>query len=90
MSLIDLKKPYFSTTEVACILHISRVAVHKKIKTGNLSAQKVGRNYIIAKERVRELLGTSISEIQKSNIEAAVKKAVAEYRVAFRRLGEEK
>ncbi|MDP2629443.1 MAG: helix-turn-helix domain-containing protein [Candidatus Harrisonbacteria bacterium] len=45
-----MKQKFFSSTEVAKILGVSRIAVFKKIKGGTLKAQKVGRNYIIAKE----------------------------------------
>lgn len=83
-------KAYFSTTEVAKIMRISSVAVLKKIQTGRLRAQKVGRNYIISKEDLEAALGSSVSPEQKKEIESIVKKAVNEYRSAFRRLGEEK
>ncbi len=85
-----LTKQYFSTMEVSKILHISRVAVLKKIKVGHLNAQKIGRNYIIAKEDIETILGSTISENQKSEIREIVQKAVKEYGVAFRRLGEER
>lgn len=82
-------KLFFSTTEVAKILHISSVAVLKKIKTGRLNAQKVGRNYVIAKEDLEALLGSALSPDQKKEIEDIVKKAVKQYKTAFRRLGKE-
>jgi len=41
------EKKFISTTEAAKILGISTVAVFKKIKSGALPAQKVGRNYVI-------------------------------------------
>jgi excisionase family DNA binding protein len=81
------QKIFFSTTEVAKILKISSVAVLKKIKTGRLKARKVGRNYIIAKEDVEFLVGSALSPDQKQEIENIVKKAVAQYKIAFHRLG---
>jgi excisionase family DNA binding protein len=39
----------FSTTQVAKIMGVSRIAVFRKIKTGRLPAKKIGRNYIVAK-----------------------------------------
>jgi excisionase family DNA binding protein len=85
----DEKKLYFSTAETARILDISRIAVLKKIYEGKLSATKVGRNYIIAREDVEACLGSVITPKQKKEIEAVVKRATKEYRVAFKRMGEE-
>lgn len=83
-------KGHFSVSEVAKILHISREAVLKKITKHHLKAEKVGRNYIISKENLGTLLGTTISQEQQREIEKVVKRAVKEYGVTFRRLGEEK
>ncbi|MBU0578287.1 helix-turn-helix domain-containing protein [Patescibacteria group bacterium] len=38
---------FISTAEAAKILGISRVSVFNKIKSGDIKAVKVGRNYII-------------------------------------------
>jgi excisionase family DNA binding protein len=89
MAQYDTEKTYFSTTEVGKILHISREAVLKKIKTGRLSAQKVGRNYIISKDDLEAILGNSVSPVQREEIERIVKKAVEKYHDTFRKLGEE-
>ncbi len=45
-------KEYVSVPELAGILGISRIAVFKKIKKGQINARKVGRHYAIAKEEV--------------------------------------
>ena len=82
-------KEYFSAVEVAKIMHISRIAVFKKIKTGRLRAEKIGRNYIIARADLEAALGTVVSLEQKKEIEKIVKKAVKQYGVTFRRLGKE-
>jgi len=82
-------KTHFSTTEVAEIMHISSVAVLKKIKTGKLVARKVGRNYIVARADLEDALGSIVTPEQKEDIEKIVKKAVKEYGDTFRRLGKE-
>lgn len=82
-------KPYFSSSEIAQILGISRIAVHKKIKLGYIKAEKIGRNYAVSKEDLENFLGSSISENQKKDIENIVKRAVKEYGVTFKRLGRE-
>lgn len=83
------EKPYYSITEVAKILGISSVAVRKKVATGKLKAQKVGRNYIVLKADLDSLTGNFVSEKQKKEIKDIVKKAVKEYKITFRRLGKE-
>ena len=87
--MVKKTKEFFSVPEVAKIMHISRVAVFKKIKSGILPAEKIGRNYIISSEQLDTILGLSVSADQKKNIEAVVKRAVKEYGVTFRRLGKE-
>ncbi len=50
-----MTKDYYSLTEVARTLGISRQAVHKRIKRNKLKAMKVGTTYIIGKEEVKKL-----------------------------------
>lgn len=84
-----MKKEFLSTTEVAQLLGISRVAVFKKIKAGTIKAQKIGRNFVINKTNLPEILGTVLSEKKKQDIEKAVKKTVREYGETLRLLGRE-
>lgn len=72
-------KPFLSVTEVSQILHISRTAVLKKIKTGSLYAKKIGNTYVIDKDEIALVSNTHPSENQKSVIEKAVKKTMKEY-----------
>ena len=37
-------KKYLSTTEVAKLLEVSRVTVFNRIKSGEIKAEKIGRN----------------------------------------------
>ena len=80
-------KQYLSTIELAKLLGISRIAVFKKIKTGEIKAIKVGRNYIIDKKEIASILGTSLSNKDKSEIDKAVKKTVKEYSETLKLLG---
>ena len=65
---------------------ISRIAVFKKIKSGAIKARKIGRNFAIHKNDLPDILGKTLTEEKKNAIEAAVKKAVKEYRQVFERL----
>jgi excisionase family DNA binding protein len=83
------KSQFISTAELAKLLHVSRVAVFKKIQTGKVKAFKIGRNYVIPAEEVMSAIGTFISLEKKSEIDKVVKRAVKKYGEALRLLGEE-
>ncbi len=80
---------FISTSELARLMGVSRQAILKKIKTGNIHAQKVGRNYIIPAEEFASAVGEFVSQKKKEEIERVVKKAVKEYRETLRLLGRE-
>lgn len=84
-----MNKGYFSTTEIAKILGISSVAVWKKIKSGEIKAEKFGRNYLIKKEDFLKFSEGVLSEEKKEEIKKAVKKIVGEYEEALKLLGKE-
>ncbi len=82
-------KEFISTTELAKILGISRVAVFKRIKSGAIRAKKIGRNFMISKKDLPIVLGSVVSKEQKNDISQAVKKAIHQYGETFRLLGQE-
>jgi len=83
------QKEFLSTSELAKILGISRVAVFKKIKKGEIKAMKVGRNFIIDKKDLGIILGESLSFKQKKEIDNAVMKTIKEYGETLKLLGSE-
>ena len=82
-------KEFITTAELAKILGISRISVFKRIKRGQIKAIRVGRNFIIPKDSLPEVLGQVLSKKNKSEIETAVKKTVREYGQTLRLLGNE-
>ena len=78
-----------TTAELAKILGISRIAVFKRIKRGQIKAIRVGRNFVIPKDSLPEVLGQVLSKKNKREIETAVKKTVREYGQTLRLLGSE-
>lgn len=80
-------KRFLSTTQLAKILNISRVAVYKKIKSGQIKAIKVGRNFVIDKKDLGGILDDKLGKKEKLEIERAVKKTVKEYGETLRLLG---
>ncbi|OGN09351.1 MAG: hypothetical protein A3J46_04820 [Candidatus Yanofskybacteria bacterium RIFCSPHIGHO2_02_FULL_41_11] len=82
-------KGLISTTELAKLLGISRIAVFKRIKSGKLEAKKIGRAYYINRNDLPAVLGTVVSNKNKKDINEAISKAVKQYGETFRLLGKE-
>jgi len=87
------KQEYISTTKLAKLLGISRIAVYKKVKKGEIKAIKIGRMFAIPKTEVKRLVGDIIghplSEEEKKEIDRAVERMVKEYGEVLRLLGKE-
>ena len=64
----NMDKKYYSTIEVGKILHISRVAVLKRIKNGKLKAERVGKNFIVSNECRTGVRLQSINEQKEINL----------------------
>ncbi|MDQ5882779.1 MAG: hypothetical protein QG648_132 [Patescibacteria group bacterium] len=80
---------FLTVSEVAQILGISRVAVFKKIKKGQIKALKIGRNFAIPQEEVLSILGKTLTSSQKKVIEKGVKKVFEDYKTTLKLLGQE-
>lgn len=87
------KRTYISVAELAKILGISRVAVFKRIKKGQISAEKIGRAFAISMDEVDGITQginlKNLTENQKEIIKKAVEKTVREYGETLRLLGKE-
>ena len=82
-------KDLFSTAEAAKVLRVSRIAVFKRIKSGDIKAIKVGRNYVVPKDEVLKALGLALGEKSKEGRDRAVQRALGQYKETFRKLGKE-
>jgi len=82
-------KQYLSVKELADILHVSRITVFNRIKNGQIKAEKVGRNYIILKDNIKDIVRGELSDKLKKEIERGVKKVVDEYGDTLKLLGKE-
>ena len=82
-----INKRFISTTELAKILGISRVAVYKRIQAGKIKAEKVGHNFIIERKEVVDVLDKELTEKQKREIDKAIKKTIKEYGQTLKMLG---
>ena len=84
-----MDKRFLSTSEVALYLGISRQAVFKKIKAGEIKAQKIGRNFVINRKDLSEIIDKVLTQEQKSEIQKSVDKTVREYGETLKLLGQE-
>ncbi|PJB98978.1 MAG: hypothetical protein CO078_00310 [Candidatus Nealsonbacteria bacterium CG_4_9_14_0_8_um_filter_36_17] len=84
-----MDKKFLSTTEVALLLGISRQAVFKKIKAGQLPARKIGRNFVIYNKELSEIISGKLTNKMKKEIEKAVEKTINEYSETLRLLGQD-
>lgn len=82
-------KDFFSTTELAELLGMSRIAVFQKIKSGDIPAKKAGRNFVIAKKDIAYLLSEELTSNEKRDIDIAVDKVVEEYGETLKLLAKE-
>lgn len=87
---IKQDEKYITTSEAAKILRISRIAVFKKIKRGELPARKIGRNYIIEKKALSPAFRRKISDADKKFISDTTSKVVEEYGEALELLGQDR
>jgi len=83
------RRRYFSIPDVAALLGLSRIAVYKKVKRGEIRAIKIGKAYGISSAYVAELLGKNVSQPKRKKIERAVKRVVREYGELLQLLGKE-
>jgi excisionase family DNA binding protein len=83
------KNKYISIPELAKFLGISRIAVYNKVKKGEIKATKIGRNYAIPYSYVESILGKTLKEEERKEIDKAVKKTVKDYGEVLKLLGKE-
>ena len=71
---------FLSTVEAAKILGLSRVTLFKWIKSGQIKAVKVGRNYIIPRGEIMDRPKKGgLSELGKAEIDRGVDRVIGEY-----------
>lgn len=82
-------KQFYSLIEVGRILGISRISVYNKVKKGEIEAVRVGRSWTVPAKALEHILGRSLRDKDKLEIEAAVKRVVVEFGDVLERLGKE-
>lgn len=82
-------KKYISIPELAKFLGISRISVYNKVKKGEIEAIKIGRNYAVPARYIQSILGKTLKDKEKKEIDKAVKKTVKDYGEVLKLLGKE-
>ena len=85
----NTSKKYFTVSELANALGISRVAVFKKIKNGQIKAEKIGRDYVIFKKDLNGIIYNKFTDKNQKEIEKGITKVVEEYGDVLKKLGKE-
>ena len=83
------KSEYLTVPQLAKILGVSRIAVYRKVKKGQIKAVKIGRNFAIPQKQIAAILGKRLRQEDKKEIDSAVKKTVKEYGRVLKLLGSE-
>jgi excisionase family DNA binding protein len=84
-----VNQQYITIPQLAKLLGLSRIEVYRKVRKGQIKAEKIGHMYVIKDKDVTHILGKKPSAKDKGQIEKAVKMAVEEYVEVLRKLGEQ-
>ena len=83
-------KAFFSTSEVAKLIGVSRVTIFNRIKRGEINADKVGKTYLIPRSEIIGYLDRGeLTDKQKRELESQVNFVIKTYGKAIRMLGKE-
>lgn len=87
--MTNTTKQYYTVKELADILGVSRVTVFNRIKKGEISAEKMGSNYIIKAKDLPYITGEKLDKKTKKKIALGVSKVLDEYGEALNLLAKE-
>jgi excisionase family DNA binding protein len=80
---------YITIPELAKLLGVSRIAIYKRVKKGEIPATKIGRTYVITDQTITDILGKEVTKRGKERIDAAVRRTVQEYGSVLKQLAQE-
>ena len=83
------KERYITIPKLARRFGISRIAIYKRVKKGQVAAIKIGKTYAITDQTIADIPGKNVTERGKRRIDAAVHGTVREYAEVFKRMGKE-
>jgi excisionase family DNA binding protein len=77
---------YITVPELAKLLGVSRIAIYKRVKKGQIPAEKIGKTYVITDRTIADILGKEVTSKGKKRIDAAVRRTVREYGAVLKQL----
>ncbi|KPJ66969.1 MAG: hypothetical protein AMJ43_06505 [Coxiella sp. DG_40] len=80
---------HITLPQLAKIMGVSRVTIYRKVKSGEISATRIGHAYVIEDKEISRILEKKPTKADKKRIAIAVKKTVIEYGEALKLLGNE-
>lgn len=80
---------YITIPELAKLLGVSRIAIYKRVKKGEIPATKIGRTYVITDQTIANIIGKEVTSKGKERIDAAVRRTVREYGSVLKQLAQE-
>lgn len=80
-------KEYYSSVELANLLGISRIAVYKRIRKGDIRARRIGRNFLVHYKTVEQLIPHRLDDHDRKFIDRAVSRTVSQFGEALKNLG---
>jgi len=84
-----VNQKYITIPELAKLMGLSRIEVYRKVRKGQIKAEKIGHMYVITDREAANIIGKKTNARDKSQIEKAVKKTVREYGEVLIKLGKE-
>lgn len=84
-----IKHNKITIPQLAEMLGISRIAVYKKVRKGQIPARKVGRIYVISDSQVASVLGRGMTTRDKQQITRAVDMTVRQYGLVLKMLAKD-
>lgn len=89
MGLYFMTGEFITIPQLANDMGLSRIAVYKKVKSGQIPATRIGRNYCISFETANALLQPAAGRQDLDWIDAAVEKVVGKYGAVLKWLSAE-
>ncbi len=84
-----VNEKYITIPQLAELLGVSRIAIYKRVKKGQIPATRIGRTYVITDQTIVNILGKEVTEKAKRQIDAAIRKTIQEYGEVLKKLGKE-
>ena len=68
-----VNEKYITIPQLAELLGLSRIEVYRRVRKGQIKAEKIGRMYVVKDKEVAYILGKKLTAKDKGQIEKAVR-----------------